>query len=125
MQYFMLKCASVPLISLCYIKIIIKVAAIINRKYYVGVFRYQVYQARLNECLLTSRGLPINSTSVLRAKPGKLDIKRREHGILFISLPISSLLKSATSSGPDKATCREIDNVDRATCNNAVNIIGN
>ena len=28
------------------------------------------------------------STSILKAKPGKLDIKRREPGILFISLPI-------------------------------------
>ena len=33
------------------------------------------------------------STSVLKAEPGKLDIKRREPGILFISLPIVSLFK--------------------------------
>ena len=30
------------------------------------------------------------STSLLKALPGKLDIKRREPGILFISLPIVS-----------------------------------
>ena len=32
---------------------------------------------------------------VLKALPGKLDIKRREPGILFISLPIVSLFKLA------------------------------
>ena len=36
-----------------------------------------------------------NSTSVLNAGPGKLDIKRREPGILFISLLIVSLFKLA------------------------------
>ena len=30
-----------------------------------------------------------------------------------------------TSSRPDKGTCREIDNVYQATCNNAVNMRGN
>ena len=45
--------------------------------------------------MLTSRGLPSNSTCVLKAEPGKLDIKRREPGILFISLPIVSLFKLA------------------------------
>ena len=38
--------------------------------------------------MLTSRGLPSDSTCVLNAEPGKFDIKRREPGILFISLPI-------------------------------------
>ena len=87
----------------------------------MSVFWYQVYQARLWECLLTSRGLPSDSTCVLKAEPGKLDIKRREPGILFISNTlqtsdydvfffISVLIqrhwrrhsKSATSSWPDK-----------------------
>ena len=45
------------------------------------------YQARLRERLLTSPGLPSDSTCVLDAEPGKLDIKKREPGILFISLP--------------------------------------
>ena len=33
---------------------------------------------------MTSRGLPSDSTCVLKAEPGKLDIKRREPGILFV-----------------------------------------
>ena len=45
--------------------------------------------------MLTSRGLPSDSTCVLKALPDKLDIKRREPGILFISLPIASLFKLA------------------------------
>ena len=45
--------------------------------------------------MLTSRGLPSDSTSVLKAEPGKLDIKIREPGILSISLPIVSLFKLA------------------------------
>ena len=95
-----------------------------HRVYLVSGFWYQVYQARLWERLLTSRGLPSDSTSVLKAEPGKLDIKRREPGFLFISLPIVLLFKlaimtsfsicmliqrhkrrhskSATSSWPDK-----------------------
>ena len=36
-----------------------------------------------------------DSTSVLKPEPGKLDIKRCEPGILFISLPIVSLFKLA------------------------------
>ena len=38
--------------------------------------------------MLTSQGLPSDSTCVLKAEPGKLVIKRREPGIIFISLPI-------------------------------------
>ena len=33
--------------------------------------------------MLTSRGLPSDSTNVLQAEPGKLDIKRRKPSILF------------------------------------------
>ena len=61
----------------------------------MSVFWYQVYQARIWERLLTSQGLPSDSTSVLKAEPGKLDIKKREPGIQFISLPIVSLFKLA------------------------------
>ena len=43
--------------------------------------------------MLTSRGLTSDSTCFLKAEPGKLDIKRQEPGILFISLPIVSLFK--------------------------------
>ena len=35
---------------------------------------------------MTSLGLLSDSTCILKAEPGKLDIKRREPGILFISL---------------------------------------
>ena len=41
---------------------------------------------------MTSRGLLSDSTCVLEAEPGKLDIKRREPGILFINLPSLTLL---------------------------------
>ena len=33
------------------------------------------------------------STCVLKAEPGKFDFKRREPGILFISLQVGSLFK--------------------------------
>ena len=46
--------------------------------------------------LVESRGLPSNLTCVLKADPGKLDIKRCEPGtILFISLQAGSLYKLA------------------------------
>ena len=64
-----------------------------NGEYKVSVFWYQVYQAWLWERLLTSRGLLSDSICVLKAEPGKLDIKRRKPGILFISLLIVSLFK--------------------------------
>ena len=104
-----------------------------NRECNVSVFWYQVYQVRLCERLLTWRGLLSDSTCVLKAEPGKLDIKRHEPGILFISLHAYSLFKlaiirllsifmsvqrhwwrhskSAASWWPVKGTCREIDNV--------------
>ena len=43
--------------------------------------------------LVESQGLPSDSTSVLEAEPGILDIKRGEPGILFISLQVVSLFK--------------------------------
>ena len=62
----------------------------------------------LGECLLTSslpgkalrtlvesRGLPSDSTCILKAGRGKLDIKRHEPGILLISLQVGSLFKLA------------------------------
>ena len=61
----------------------------------MSVFWYRVYQARLRERLLTSRGLPSDSAYFLEAEPGKLDIKRCEHGSLFISLQVDSLFKLA------------------------------
>ena len=41
----------------------------------------------LGECLLISRYQG-------KAEPGKVDIKRREPGILLISLPIGSVVKT-------------------------------
>ena len=103
------------------------------REYKVSVFWYQFYKTRLRQWLVESRGLTSDSTCVLEAEPGKLDIKRREPGILFISLQVSSFFKlaimmllssfvssqrhwqlhskSVTSSWPDKDTCHEIANV--------------
>ena len=45
--------------------------------------------------MLTSRGLPGDSTCVLKAEPGKLDIKRCKPGILFITLPIVNTLQTS------------------------------
>ena len=45
--------------------------------------------------LVESRGLPSDSACILKAEPGKLDIKRREPGILIISLQVGSLFKQA------------------------------
>ena len=45
--------------------------------------------------MLVSRGLPSDSTCILKAEPGKLDIKICEPGILFISLQADLLLKLA------------------------------
>ena len=53
----------------------------------------------IGECLLISslpgKALRTHVDIVFKAKPGKLDIKRRKPGILFISLPIVSLFKLA------------------------------
>ena len=52
-----------------------------------------------NLCLLSyfveSRGLLSDSTCVLKAEPGKLDIKRCEPSIVFISLQVVSPFKLA------------------------------
>ena len=45
--------------------------------------------------MLALRGLPSDSSSVLEAEPGKLDIKRYEPGIIFINLPTDPLFKLA------------------------------
>ena len=108
----------------------------------MSVFWYQVYQARLWEGLLASRGLPSDSTCLLKAEPGNLDIKdanlvfflsvyllfpfpTSDYDIIFDffvdSASLTASLKSATSSWPDKSTCLEIDNVYQATCDIAVN----
>ena len=45
--------------------------------------------------LVESRSLPSDSTCILEALPGKLDIKRHEPGILFVSLQVGSFFKIA------------------------------
>ena len=47
----------------------------------IRVFCYQVYQAWLRERMLNRLAGLAMSTSVLKALPGKLDIKRHEPGI--------------------------------------------
>ena len=42
-----------------------------------------------------SRGLPSDSTCILKAEPGKFDIKRRKPGMLFISLQVGLLVNLA------------------------------
>ena len=64
--------------------------------------------------MLTLRGLPSDSTCLLKAEPGKLAIKRREPGILFTSLPIVEhdvVQKVQRHHDLIKVTCREIGNV--------------
>ena len=64
----------------------------------VCVFWYQVYQARLWECMLNRPASLAMSTSVLKALPYKLDIKRHSPSILYISTyniqPIFKLFKT-------------------------------
>ena len=48
---------------------------------------YQVYRARLRECMLNRSASLAMSTSNLEALPGKLDIKRQP-SILYIRVPI-------------------------------------
>ena len=43
--------------------------------------------AKASRRLVELRDLPSDSTCFLQAEPGKLDSKRYESGILFISLP--------------------------------------
>ena len=51
----------------------------------MSVFCHQAYQAMLRERLLNCEILSLDSTCVLEAEPGKLDIKRREHRGFYMS----------------------------------------
>ena len=53
-------------------------------EYQVRVFWYQVYQAQLWERMLNRSASLAMSTSVLKALPGKLDIKRHSPSILYL-----------------------------------------
>ena len=45
--------------------------------------------------MLTSRGLPSDSTCVLKAEPGKLDIKRRANLVFYLSVyPLFNTLQT-------------------------------
>ena len=71
----------------------------IYRKYTLGeCLSISSLPGKASRTLVEWRGLPSDSTSVLEAKPGKRDtcIKRREPGILFISLQAVSLFKLAS-----------------------------
>ena len=54
------------------------------------------FTSKASRTLVESRGLQSDSTCILEAEPGKLDIKRLESGILFISLQADSLFKLAS-----------------------------
>ena len=54
-----------------------------------------LWNARHKLRILGDCFLPSNSTCILKAEPGKLGIKRREAGTLFISLPFVLLFKLA------------------------------
>ena len=56
-------------------------------------FNIKFTRQSFENCLLKLQGLPSDSTCILKAEPGKLDIKRHSPGILFISLPIVSFVK--------------------------------
>ena len=56
---------------------------------------YQVYQAQLWEGLLNRSASLTKSTGVLKALPGKLDIKRHSPSILYIPFSRQSQLKSS------------------------------
>ena len=91
--------------------------------------------------LVESRVLLSDSTCILEAEPGKLDIKRREPGILFINLQADSHRSTVQMRDYDvtiiffcqfnviddviqKVQCHD-DAVSRSTCNNAINKSGN
>ena len=59
----------------------------------MSVFLISSLPGKALKTLIESRGLPSNSTCVLETEPGKRDIKRREPGILLISLTICLLFK--------------------------------
>ena len=69
---------------------------------------------------MTSRGLPSDSTCALKAESGKLDIKRRGPGILFISLPI---VKTLRTSNYDVISDVCVDSASFATSFKKCNVI--
>ena len=63
-----------------------RVNKLVNRQieYQVCIFWSQFYQAGLRDCMLNRSASLAMSTCVLKALPGKLDIKRHSPSILFV-----------------------------------------
>ena len=100
-----------------------------NRLKYWNVDIYKEYECLLISSLpgktlrtlVESRGLASGSTCVLKDEPGKLDIKRRKPGILFISLPIGSIYKLAIITFDYRFFC--VDSASMATSFKKCNVI--
>ena len=69
--------------------------------------------------MLTSRGLPSDSTCVLKAEPGKLDIKRRE--VFYLS--VYPLLNTLQTSDYDVIFDFCVDSASLATSFKKCNVI--
>ena len=114
------------------------------RNYAYGILgKYLLVSCLLGKALrivFEMQGLPSNSTCTLKAKYGKLDIKRQtwysiyqfthwctlqtsDYGVFMCHLGINS--KSATSSCPDKDTFCEIVSVYQANVKQYINMRGN
>ena len=113
----------------------------------MSIFWYQVYQARLWECFVTMRGLMSDSTCVLKAVPGKLDIKKKQTWyfiyqfthcftrqtsnydvIFYFCVNSVSLAMSFKKCNVIMTWWRHMPwdrHFYQATCNNAVNMTGN
>ena len=70
--------------------------------------------------MLTSRGLPSDSTCVLKAKPGKLDIKRAN---LVFHLSVYPLLDTLQASDCDVIFDFCVDSASLATSFKKCNVI--
>ena len=62
--------------------------------------------------MLVGIAIPSNSTCILEDEPGKLDIKRRAPGILFISLQVDSLVKLAIMTSLSISSFKQINVID-------------
>ena len=104
----------------------------LHREYRVSVFWYQVYQARLLECLLSHKAWRAIQHTILKlclvnfiSKDTNLvfylSVNKLFHSSYYQvwrimdfcvdSMSLTTLLKSAISRWPDKGTCHKIGNV--------------
>ena len=118
------------------------------REYYVSVFWYQVYEARLLITLVDIARLAERFNMCSQSRDWSnwyqktrtwysiyqfthcFTLQTSDYDVIFYFCIDDSAYKrrhskSATSSWPDKDTCHEIDNVYQATCNNVVYMSGN